>query len=363
MDFLITLFYLIFSIGIIYPPTEFVSAGFTIAQLFENYLGSENVNFIGYHMKRTTITALIHSSLPLGYVFCLWCGGENGSWMLASAAATALIPLLMCYKLLCWWEHDKTKHPIVKTLLPYVMPGTDWRVTAANLNVEFRSVDKVSIPLTATSKFVATESWLIKVSQYSMNVVMQRDCALVATATDTHNLTPSGEDEVQYINIEAIPSRDDVARFTFRVSTMALRDLQPRLARPVRVPEHIALMPTLVERFVGVFKQYVDQNPVYFIDDEPELCIGCMVAPADVKLNKRCLPPPAHVEMPPPECQECNCRVLWCAACMARWWAARAAGPPAQWLAGRCTCPVCRARFCLLDVRPARPPPRSTGSR
>lgn len=354
MDVLVTLFYVLFSICVVYPPTEFVSAGFTIAQLFDNYLGSENTNFIGYHMKRITITAFIHSALPLGYVCTLWCCGERSQWMLASFAATAFIPLLMCYKLLCWWEYEKLGHPIVKALLPYVSTGSDWRVTAAYLNSEFRGVDKVSIQLTATSKFVATETWLIKVSQYSVNIVKQEDCSLVATASDSHNLSPSGEDEIQYLNIEVIPNRDEIQRFTFRITTVMLRDLQPRLLNAVRVPEHISLMPTLVERFVNVFKQYVDQNPVYIIDEEPEMCIGCMQAPADVKINRRCLPPPPHLEGGPQQCQQCHCRVLWCASCMGRWWATRAGGPASGWLAGRCTCPVCRAVFCLLDVSPAR---------
>lgn len=355
MDALITLFYVLFAICVVYPPTEFVSAGFTIAQIFENFLGSENVNFVGYHMKRMSITALVHSALPLGYVFSLWCAGLRSEWLPVSATGTAIIPMLMCYKLVSWWEYNKINHPVVKALLPYVPSGGDWRIIAANLNIDFRNIDKVCIPLTATSKFVATQTWLIKVTQYSLNLVQQGDCTLVATATDSHNLSPSGEDEVQYVNIEVIPTREGVRLFSFRISTAALRDLQPRLMNPVRVPEHISLLPTLIERFVNVFKQYVQQNPLHIVDQELELCIGCMQAQADVKLNKRCLPPPPHVAIGsgPPQCQTCNCRVLWCVSCMARWWAARASGAPSEWLAGRCTCPVCRATFCLLDVCPA----------
>ncbi|XP_075972534.1 E3 ubiquitin-protein ligase TM129 [Anticarsia gemmatalis] len=353
MDVLVTLFYILFSMCIIHPPTEFVAAGFTIAQLFEGFLGSENMNFVGYHMKRTTITALTHSALPLGYVLCLLCCGERSPWLPAAAAATAIIPLLMCYRLLCWWENDQIKHPVVKSLLPYVTPGSDWRVVAGNLNCEFRNVDKVSIQLTATTRFVATELWLIKVSQYSINAVKQSDCTLVATATDSHNLTQSGEGEIQYVNIESIPTRDDIERFTFRMSTTALQDVQPRLLHPIRVPEHISLLPSLVERFVDVFRHYVNQNPVHYVDQEPELCIGCMQAPADVKINRRCHAPPPHLEGGPPQCQQCNCRVLWCCSCMGRWWAARASGPTSNWLSGRATCPVCRATFCLLDVSPA----------
>ncbi|KAI8439875.1 hypothetical protein MSG28_001343 [Choristoneura fumiferana] len=294
MDILITLAYLLFTICVIYPPTEFVSAGFTIAQLFDSYLVSENVNFMGYHMKKITITALVHSALPLGYITCLYFGGEGGSWMLAAFAATSIIPLLMVYKIVCWWE-KKTKHPAVRALVPYESEGSDWRVVAAQLNTEFRGVDKVSVPLTATSKLIATETWLIKVSSYSLNIVKQSDCALVATNTDIPDLTASGEEETQFVNIQVIPSRDDISPFMFRVTTAALRDLQPRLAQP-----------------------------------EPEVCIGCMQAPADVKLSRRCLPPPPGLQGGPPECQQCHCRVLWCCSCMARWWAARAgaAGGP-----------------------------------
>ncbi|XP_045492545.1 E3 ubiquitin-protein ligase TM129 isoform X1 [Colias croceus] len=353
MDVLITLFYILFSICVVYPPTEFVSAGFTIPQVFDSFLGSENMNFIKYHMKRITITVLIHASLPLGYVITLWCGGERGEWMLSSLIATALIPAYMMYTVICWWEYDKTNHPVVKALMPYVRHRQDWRVLAADFNIEFRGVDKVSLPLSATSKVIATQTWVIKVSQYHVNIIKQSDCTLVATATDTHNLTPTGEEEVQFVNIEVIPLRDDMERFVFRMSTAALRELQPRLDRPVRVPEHISLMPPLIERFVQVFKEHVDQNPVYHVDQsfqqELEQCIGCMQNQAEVKINKRC-EPTEEVQGGPPPCQQCNCRVLWCCACMARWWATRAAGAPSSWLAARGSCPVCRAVFCLLDV-------------
>lgn len=69
--FLFSLFYLLLSLGIIYPPTEFVSAGFTIQALFSKYLGSENERFVQYHLKRTTLTLFVHSMLPFLYVLTL----------------------------------------------------------------------------------------------------------------------------------------------------------------------------------------------------------------------------------------------------------------------------------------------------
>lgn len=55
---------------IIYPPTEFVSAGLTIKDIFSNWLGSENEFFVQYHIKRSIITLFIHSMLPFGkYIY------------------------------------------------------------------------------------------------------------------------------------------------------------------------------------------------------------------------------------------------------------------------------------------------------
>ncbi|KAG7305213.1 hypothetical protein JYU34_009252 [Plutella xylostella] len=357
MDVLITLFYILFCICVIYPPTEFVSAGFTIPLMFENWLGSENVNFVGYHMKRITLTLFLHSALPLGYIFFLWVGGVTNPWMMACTYLAAIIPLLMSLKLMTWWEKEKQDNPIVKMLKPFVPEGGDWRIVAANLNIEFRNVDKVTVHLGTNSKLVTTETWIIKVCLYSIHAIKQSDCTLVATSTDSHNLTPAGEDEIQFITIEVIPNRPDLKQFSFRISAAALRDLQPRLLHPVRVPDHLTLQPTLIERFVMVFKQHVDENPIYYVDQELELCIGCMQSPADVKLSKRCDANTVPVLEGQPQCQQCNCRVLWCCLCIARWWAARAGGAgsaPAAWLEGRCSCPVCRAVFCVRDVCPAR---------
>ncbi|KAF3859685.1 hypothetical protein F7725_022084, partial [Dissostichus mawsoni] len=46
---------------------EFRSAGLTVQNLFSSWLGSEDVGFIQYHVRRTSITLLVHSALPLGY--------------------------------------------------------------------------------------------------------------------------------------------------------------------------------------------------------------------------------------------------------------------------------------------------------
>lgn len=66
VDLLYTIIYLFFSLCLIAPPNEFVSAGLTVQNLLSNFLGSEDLNFIYYHIRRSTATVIVHSLFPLG---------------------------------------------------------------------------------------------------------------------------------------------------------------------------------------------------------------------------------------------------------------------------------------------------------
>ena len=61
-----TIGYLLISLCLVLPPTEFVSAGLTVQNMVGGFLGSEQMNFIYHHIKRTAATALFHSFIPLG---------------------------------------------------------------------------------------------------------------------------------------------------------------------------------------------------------------------------------------------------------------------------------------------------------
>lgn len=67
-DYVFTIFYLMISVGLIYPPTEFVSAGFTIPSIFYYILGNEHESFVQYHLKKSCLNLLVYSLLPLGYI-------------------------------------------------------------------------------------------------------------------------------------------------------------------------------------------------------------------------------------------------------------------------------------------------------
>lgn len=62
----VTIAYALVSLCFVAPPREFVSAGLTVQNILSGYLGSEDMDFVGYHLKRTTSTLLLHSLLPLG---------------------------------------------------------------------------------------------------------------------------------------------------------------------------------------------------------------------------------------------------------------------------------------------------------
>lgn len=73
-----------------------------------------------------------------------------------------------------------------------------------------------------------------------------------------------------------------------------------------------------------------------------------MQTPANVKLQKVCSNDVYGAEN---NCQTCYCRPMWCADCMARWFAAKLEEENREsWLSSKCTCPMCRATFCVLDV-------------
>lgn len=71
-ELIFNLFYLLVSLGLIYPPAEFVSAGFTIQNWFGGFLGSEKERFVKYHLHKSLVNLFVYSCLPLIYVILLF---------------------------------------------------------------------------------------------------------------------------------------------------------------------------------------------------------------------------------------------------------------------------------------------------
>lgn len=72
-----------------------------------------------------------------------------------------------------------------------------------------------------------------------------------------------------------------------------------------------------------------------------------MQARPNIKLQKLCI----DDDTVDNKCTTCFCKPLWCVDCMARWFASRQeVDRQNTWLSSKCTCPMCRSKFCVLDV-------------
>lgn len=81
-----------------------------------------------------------------------------------------------------------------------------------------------------------------------------------------------------------------------------------------------------------------------------EQCFACQAAQPNVKLQKHCADEPV-IGNEHGHCNNCYCRPMWCVDCMAKWFASRQNQHEKDvWLQQKCTCPMCRAVFCILDV-------------
>lgn len=356
--FFYTVFYLLMSGCIAYPPTEFVSAGLTIKDISAGWLGSENESFILYHIRRSIVTLFVHSMLPFGYVFGLILLGHvdtaklilgNDNVWLSLLICAVLVPLYVLCKIVEWSANNWSKHPIARTLAVYCNNNRSWIRVAYDINAEYRRVDKIIIDTNSVTQVIATDNWIIKVTPYKIHVAHQSDTALIVNRSDTHAMSPTMRGEVQFINIEVKPTRMGAQSFEIRLNALDFKDLQDKVTRPITVLQNITFHKTLLDRFIDTFKEQVKVNPVYVTVQELEQCIGCMQAQSNVKLYKLCNN--SDESRSNEECMACYCRPMWCIDCMAKWFASRQdENAPETWLSSKCTCPVCRARFCLLDV-------------
>lgn len=355
-EIFLTLLYLLLSICIVYPPTEFVSAGITIPNIFSFYLGSEYEQFVKFHIKRSCITLFVYSCIPLGYIIWLLLFTNtnlhiltlNNSviWKIFSTTAFAL-PLLALYQIYNWYKNNYEQHPIARNIHKYSNNNSDWSSVASDINTEYRRFDKVCIQTSSICHIVVTENWIIKVLPLGMSLIHQGDAFLVVQNCDRHNISRNRDGEVQYMNIIVTTTRRNIDSFIIRLNSADFQDLQDRVSRSIVIPSNINVHKTVIEKFVDTFKDFIKLNPVYKNEQPVEQCIGCMQNTTYVKLQKMCI----DNENDTNKCSSCYCRPMWCIECMGKWFASRQSNNETNvWLSSKCTCPMCRATFCLLDV-------------
>lgn len=127
-DLVFTIVYCLISFCIIAPPEEFVSAGLTIQNILDRFLGSEQINFIEYHMKRISVTIICHSSVPfIYYLMMAWINPfkmlhkpweMNLYWKIYLMFSLSLLILIIV--LAKYWNNDNFEnHPIANKLRFY----------------------------------------------------------------------------------------------------------------------------------------------------------------------------------------------------------------------------------------------------
>uniref|UniRef100_A0A1I8N562 RING-type domain-containing protein n=1 Tax=Musca domestica TaxID=7370 RepID=A0A1I8N562_MUSDO len=379
-ELLFNLFYLLLCMCIIYPPEEFGRLGLTIEQLFSNWLGEEHLNFVRYHQRRTSLNLFIHSCLPAIYflihrfkfsVFTEYDDTEEESeldpdfpmpqeavafktltWKVAqrfSLMAVLAVPALIFN----WYQQNWKRHPITQTLQKFSNTPNSTSDVESDIGNEFRRPDIYKKKLNSISTVIATENWIIKTSLYNVNFAHQSDTVLSVAKTETYNVSQDNNDTLQMVSIMVKTNRAGVPDFHIRINALEFRNLEERITRPILIPSNIQFHRNVIDRFIDVFKEQVSLNPIYKADRIAEKCFACMVAEPNIKIHKQCLDVDRNGQPLSADncCTNCYCRPMWCVECLARWFAARQNDHEREvWLEQKCTCPMCRAKFCLLDV-------------
>ncbi|XP_048826240.1 E3 ubiquitin-protein ligase TM129 [Brienomyrus brachyistius] len=360
-DVTFTVAYVVFVFCFVFTPNEFRSAGVTVQNIFSGWLGSEDINFIEYHIKRTSVTLLVHSVLPLGYYagMCVAAPYKNLTYLpLASEgwqlyfAMCVTLPLLSGLLVLHWSRDKWAQHPISRKLMAHALPQSRWRAVASSINTEFRRIDKFATGA-ASARVIVTDSWVMKVTTYVLHVAQQQDVHLTVVESKAHEISPESNTPVQLLTISVNSINPSVKPFDIKLNSTEYGELRQKLHAPIRNAANVVIHQTLSDLFLETFKSHVEANQTYDLPSGQELesCIGCMQVDANTKLLRLCQEDGEGGPDGGAGCQRCYCRPMWCLTCMGKWFASRQDQQhPETWLSSRVPCPTCKARFCILDV-------------
>eukprot|EP00092_Neocalanus_flemingeri_P031314 GFUD01034010.1.p1 GENE.GFUD01034010.1~~GFUD01034010.1.p1 ORF type:complete len:413 (-),score=79.34 GFUD01034010.1:82-1263(-) len=375
-----SLFYAVFCTGFIYQSKEFSGAGLSpeIFLSYNDWIGSEELRFFNYHMKRTAGSMVLHSLLPAGYFlgysyFTSIIDGNHSNmsdfwahwpvfWNVL--LVSIMMPLIATTTVWLWSLNGWERHPFIAKLKLYASNNT-WRQVAADVETEFRRIDKISIRTNPLSKVVVTDNWIVMVGAWpwSLQLSHQSDVSLQLASSEHHRISTEGEiGGAQFLHIKVINRKPEHSSFIFRLNSLEYQNLQDKVTGTIGNFENIQVYKTVSERFVDVFKEQISENPRVSVTDELEPCIGCMAQTANVKIQRTCESSQeggaaaggggADGAGEADACVNCYCRPMWCIDCMAKWFASRQdQSSPETWLGSKCPCPTCRSKFCVRDVR------------
>ena len=178
---------------------------------------------------------------PWGSLFALFC--------FASTFGGILLSLVWSYSS---WKY----HPLTKDLLKY---GSPWRGVAAQINLEFRRLEKFSSITGGTSIYV-TDSWIVKCTTYKVYIAQHTDSHLSVVKSEQFDYVHDTNQGAQYLYIMVSSIAPHEQTFYMHLNSMEYNDLKDRLNAPIRNARNIVIHQTLGDRFLEAFKQQVASN-------------------------------------------------------------------------------------------------------
>jgi hypothetical protein len=139
-------------------------------------------------------------------------------WQIALAAS--ILPIFIAAAAAIYWSRNNFEnHPIAKVLRKF---DSNWHQVATAINTEYRRFDKFAVNLGGQLQFgssgnkayaiagirrlIVTDSWIVYVSTYSIQIAQQQDVDVVVIASDehvvSHHTTTHEHDAVQFLNIQ-----------------------------------------------------------------------------------------------------------------------------------------------------------------
>lgn len=261
-----------FTFFIICPPQEIQLVGLALPTLFSRLLGSEELYFVHYHIVRICLTLVVHSFLPLGYYLFsalylpnldLFNLKELNIYWKIYLGFSILFALGLNTLVYYWYMNTYDNHPVANKLRKF-SETKNWRQVANQINTEFRRYDKFTSGNSVYNRLYLTDSWLVKVNQYSLNISPSQNIDLTLTNSIELNLAYDGAPSHQLLNILIKPIEQSLFKpFNIRLNSLEYKDFNDKLNLPIRQTCDIIIKQSLPEQFLDAFKDTVMRNETY----------------------------------------------------------------------------------------------------
>jgi hypothetical protein len=188
----------------------------------------------------------------------------NSFWK-AYVSFSIILPVSIVTLVVYWYLNDYENHPLVRKLqnLCGVEGLTNWRLLANRINNEFRSIDKFSTG-SMYNRVYLTETWLIKVNMYRIDLIRHDNILLNLTHTNDLKITQEGHVNIQYLHITVKPiNACNQNEFKIKLNSFEYKDFKDHLQSPIQVACDLIIKQSLPDQFLDVFIENVDMNRVY----------------------------------------------------------------------------------------------------